>query len=176
MSAIIDVVQGDITQQAVEAVVNAANSSLLGGGGVDGAIHRAAGPGLLGECRQIGGCPVGEARLTRGYNLPALWVIHTVGPLWRGGNAGEDGLLATCYRTCFSLAEQIGLRSIAFPAISTGVYAFPLERATAIAVDQAFYHAERDGSIERIVFVCYDDRTRQVYEATVALRRGRDPG
>ena len=176
MSAIIEVVQGDITLQAVDAVVNAANSSLLGGGGVDGAIHRAAGPGLLEECRQIGGCPVGEARLTRGYNLLAPWVIHTVGPIWRGGNAGEDGLLSTCYQTCFSLAEQLGLRSIAFPAISTGVYAFPFERATAIAVRQAFSYAERNGAIERIVFVCYDDRARQVYERTVALVRSQDSG
>jgi O-acetyl-ADP-ribose deacetylase (regulator of RNase III) len=130
----IGVWQGDITTLKVDAIVNAANSSLLGGGGVDGAIHRAAGPGLLEECRRIGGCPTGEARITAGYRLPARHVIHTVGPVWKGGDAGEDELLASAYRNSLALALQHGLRSVAFPAISTGIYGFPAERAAEIAV------------------------------------------
>jgi O-acetyl-ADP-ribose deacetylase (regulator of RNase III) len=159
---------GDITRLAVDAVVNAANSSLLGGGGVDGAIHRAAGPELLAECRTLGGCPTGEARLTKGYRLRAGHVIHVVGPVWQGGDRGEDALLASCYRNALQLADANALRSIAFPAISTGIYRFPLARATGIAVAEArAYLAEdigaRNASIERIIFVCFDAATAAVY-------------
>ena len=133
----IEVVEGDITKQAVDAIVNAANTTLLGGGGVDGAIHRAAGPELLAECRRLGGCATGQAKITRGYRLPAKWVIHTVGPVWHDGQRGEDGLLASCYRSCFALAEGQGIRTIAFPSISTGAYGFPMERAARIAVREA---------------------------------------
>ncbi len=155
------VVEGDITRQAVDAIVNAANSSLLGGGGVDGAIHRAAGPELLAECRALGGCPTGQARLTKGYRLPAKWVIHTVGPVWNGGDRGEDALLAACYRNSLALAVRYGARTIAFPAISTGTYGFPLERATRIAVTEVRRFLEGESSIEQVVFVCFG---RQAYE------------
>ena len=130
------IIQGDITAQEVDAIVNAANTSLLGGGGVDGAIHRAAGPELLEETRKIGGCPTGEARVSRGYRLPAKWVIHTVGPVWSGGNRNEDRLLASCYKNCFKEAERLGVETIAFPSISTGAYRFPLERASEIALSE----------------------------------------
>src|ERR1043165_7720259 len=130
----ITVVEGDITRQKEDGIVNAANTTLLGGGGVDGAIHRAAGPQLLEECRKLGGCATGQAKITKGYRLPAKFVIHTVGPVWRDGNHGEDELLASCYRSCFGLVEQNGLRSVAFPSISTGAYGFPMERAARIAV------------------------------------------
>jgi len=163
------VVQGDITRLDVDAIVNAANPSLLGGGGVDGAIHRAAGPKLLEECETIGGCPTGEARITRGHALPARHVIHTVGPVWRGGLHREDELLASCYRSSLSLALEHGLRTIAFPAISTGVYRFPLERATSIALRETtrFLEAHPD-AFDRIVFVCFDRATHDVYEKAVA--------
>ena len=140
----IEVVEGDITKQAVDAIVNAANTTLLGGGGVDGAIHRAAGPELLAECRTLGGCATGQAKITKGYRLPAKWVIHTVGPVWRDGQHGEDELLASCYRSCFALAAQHGIRTIAFPSISTGAYGFPMERAARIAVRETRAFLERE--------------------------------
>ncbi len=158
----IAVVMGDITTMSVDAIVNAANSSLLGGGGVDGAIHRAAGPELLEACRKLGGCPTGEARITKGYRLPARLVIHTVGPIWHGRNSGEDGLLAKCYRSCFDLAEKHGIKSIAFPSISTGAYGFPTERASKIAVREMRAFLDRNGSIEMIV-VCFSKRVYDYY-------------
>ena len=151
----VEIVEGDITKQQVDAIVNAANTSLLGGGGVDGAIHRAAGPELLQETRKIGGCPTGEARVSKGYRLPARWVIHTVGPIWGGGNRNEDGLLASCYRSCFQAAKEKGVRTIAFPSISTGAYGFPLERATEIALEETRKFLEGDKSLQKVVFVCF---------------------
>lgn len=158
-------VLGDITTLDVDAIVNAANSSLLGGGGVDGAIHRAAGPELLAECRAIGGCPTGEARVTRGYRLPARLVIHTVGPVWRGGRKGEDEALANCYRNSLALAAQHGAHTVAFPAISTGVYGFPLERATAIAVRETRAYLRDHPEIERVMFACFGAHAHNVYQA-----------
>jgi len=157
------VVQGDITKHQVDAIVNAANTTLLGGGGVDGAIHRAAGPKLLEECRKLGGCPTGEAKITKGYNLPAKWVIHTVGPVWHGGKYGEDELLASCYRKSLELAVEHVIRTIAFPAISTGAYGFPLERATRIAVREVSNFLERETVIEKVVFVCFDGQAHDCY-------------
>jgi O-acetyl-ADP-ribose deacetylase (regulator of RNase III) len=166
---IIQIVQGDITTLDVDAIVNAANTSLLGGGGVDGAIHRAAGPKLLEECETIGGCPTGEARMTRGHRLPARHVIHTVGPVWRDGHHGEDQLLASCYRNSLALARQHGLRTIAFPAISTGVYRFPLERATRLALGETGRFVEKHPeAFDRVIFVCFDRTTLQVYEKVLA--------
>ena len=156
----IQVIQGDITKQKVDAIVNAANSSLLGGGGVDGAIHRAAGPGLLAECRLLGGCKTGDAKPTKGHNLPAKHVIHTVGPVWQGGNNDEDHLLASCYRKSLEIAASLKVRSIAFPAISTGIYGFPKQRAANIAVSQARRYA---GDIEILLFVCFDAETADIY-------------
>jgi len=158
----LEVVTGDITHLAVDAIVNAANSSLLGGGGVDGAIHRAAGPELLVACRELGGCPTGEARITPGFNLPARWVIHTVGPVWHGGDAGEDAQLASCYRRVLDLARENGVRSIAFPAISTGVYGFPKQRAAAIAIDVL---RAREGGFERLLACCFSEADAEVYRA-----------
>jgi len=162
------VVEGDITEQNADAIVNAANTSLLGGGGVDGAIHRAAGPELLAECRTLHGCPTGDAKLTRGYRLPARWVIHTVGPVWRGGHDFEDELLANCYRRSLELAVQNGARSVAFPAISTGIYGFPLERATRIAVREVRAFLEMNTTLEKVIFVCFDSRTRKCYQLVLA--------
>ena len=159
----ITVVEGDITKQQVDAIVNAANTTLLGGGGVDGAIHRAAGPGLLKECRTLGGCRTGQAKITKGYNLPAKWVIHTVGPVWQGGGRSEDALLASCYRASLQLAVENGVRAIAFPAISTGVYGFPFERATAIAVREVKRFLEETPSLEKVVFVCFGKSAYERY-------------
>ena len=162
-----EIIEADITTLDVDAIVNAANSSLLGGGGVDGAIHRAAGPALVDECRLLGGCPTGEARITRGYRLAARHVIHTVGPVWQGGDAGEEDLLASCYRSCFALAAKHGLTSIAFPAISTGIFGFPSDRAAEIAVAE---HRTFDTGVDvsvRTVFCCFDRKTAEYY--TIAL-------
>jgi O-acetyl-ADP-ribose deacetylase (regulator of RNase III) len=163
MAARVEAVTGDITRLDVDAIVNAANEALRGGGGVDGAIHRAAGPELLAECRSIGCCPTGEARITKGYRLKARHVIHTVGPVWRGGNAGEERLLANCYRNSLALAATLGLRSIAFPAISTGIYGFPKPRACAIAVEETRRFLAADAKIERALFVCFDEETLAHY-------------
>jgi O-acetyl-ADP-ribose deacetylase (regulator of RNase III) len=157
------ILQGDITKQDTDAIVNAANRSLLGGGGVDGAIHRAAGPLLLEECRQLNGCPTGQAKMTAAYNLPAKCIIHTVGPIWYGGEQQEDNLLAACYRNSLVLASQHKLRSIAFPSISTGAYGFPLERAARIAVATISLFTETHQLPEEIRLVCFDDRTLRCY-------------
>ncbi|MFN4311235.1 MAG: O-acetyl-ADP-ribose deacetylase [Ferrovibrio sp.] len=164
----ISVITGDITRLQVDAIVNAANESLLAGGGVCGAIHRAAGPELENECRRIGRCPTGEARITAGYRLPARHVIHTVGPVWQGGAQGEPALLAACYRNSLGLALQHGLASIAFPAISTGIFGYPLEAATAIAVAEARRWASAQPRPEHIVFCCFSERDAAIYSAALA--------
>lgn len=167
----VQILHGDITKQAVDAIVNAANTSLLGGGGVDGAIHRAAGPELAQECLILHGCKTGQAKITKGYRLPAQYVIHTVGPVWNGGSKGEDELLASCYRSCFGLAIQYGIRSIAFPAISTGIYRFPLERATAIAhAETERFLYERDQEMD-IRFICFNDQTYAAYLAIFGIKQ-----
>lgn len=164
--------RGDITRLAIDAIVNAANSSLLGGGGVDGAIHRAAGPELLAACRRLGGCPPGEARLTRGYRLPARHVIHTVGPIWRGGGGGERETLAACYGACLAIAREAGFRDIAFPAIATGVYGFPHAEAARITVAAVRSHLAAHEMPQRVIFVCFDDRTVAAYEAALGPAGG----
>ena len=164
----IEILQADITTLAVDAIVNAANSSLLGGGGVDGAIHRAAGPELLAECRTLGGCPTGEARLTRGYRLPARLVIHTVGPVWHGGDRGEDELLAGCYRNSLALAAAHGVGSLAFPSISTGVYRFPVARACRIALHAVQLFLAAHPLPERVIFCCFSAADREAYTQAYA--------
>jgi O-acetyl-ADP-ribose deacetylase len=159
----IEILDGDITQQRVDAIVNAANNALLGGGGVDGAIHRAAGPELLAECRTLHGCSTGAAKLTQGYKLPARYIIHTVGPIWHGGDFHEEQLLESCYGNSLSLALQHGIKTIAFPSISTGVYGFPIEKASRIALRTAKDLLEKEANLERIVFVCFGNHDYQVY-------------
>lgn len=171
----VEVIQGDITRQDVEAIVNAANESLLGGGGVDGAIHRAAGPQLLEECRKLGGCQTGQAKITRGHNLLAKWVIHTVGPVWHGGQYHENELLAKCYRSSLALAAQHSVRTIAFPAISTGVYAFPLDLATQIAVTEVKNFLTQNASIEQVRFTCFGEVAYQGYLDVVTQSTTEEP-
>ncbi len=166
----ISVVRGDITTLEVDAIVNAANAALAGGGGVDGAIHRAAGPQLHDACREIGGCPTGEVRVTEGFSLRARWVIHAVGPRWRGGTAGEPELLASAYRNALRAAQELGARSIAFPAINTGIYGYPLAEATAIAVDVAREHLAANEIPETVIFCCFDAATEAVYREALASR------
>ena len=171
MSGKVEIVQGDITTLAVDTIVNAANNSLLGGGGVDGAIHRAAGPRLLEECRTLGGCATGEAKITHGYDLPAQWVIHTVGPVWQGGDHGEDGLLAACYANSLRLAVERDLKSVAFPAISTGVYGFPLERAAAVSLAAVKEFLSEDATLEKTLMVCHSEDAYRCF-----LTAARDQG
>ena len=167
MTARVRVIKGDITQQRVDAIVNAANNSLLGGAGVDGAIHWAAGPGLLDECRKLNGCDTGEAKITGGYNLQAHYVIHTVGPIWRGGGFNEDDLLASCYQRSLALAAQHDVRTIAFPSISTGAYGFPVERAALIAVGEIAAFLRDDTTIKQVIIVCFNDLAYECYNAAV---------
>lgn len=164
----IEVVLGDITKMEVDAIVNAANNTLLGGGGVDGAIHRAAGPELLEECRKLNGCETGKAKITKGYRLPAKYVIHTVGPVWHGGKAGEDELLASCYRNSLQLAVENNIKTIAFPSISTGAYRFPVERAAKIAMVEILQFLKANDSIEKVFMVCFDKNTMEAYSQALS--------
>ncbi len=170
MSERIEIVAADITKLELDAIVNAANTSLLGGGGVDGAIHRAAGPELGDECRTLGGCSTGEAKITKGHGLPADWVIHTVGPVWHGGKADEDQLLAGCYRNSLELARQHQIRSIAFPSISTGAYRFPFERAAKIAIETVTAFLETDDEVRKVVFCCFGEDAAQIYRSILYPR------
>ena len=167
----IEIFKGDITTLKVDAIVNAANISLLGGGGVDGDIHRTAGPQLLEDCKKLNGCKTGEAKITKGYNLAAKFVIHTVGPIWNGGNYNEDELLAKCYRNSLKLAVDNKIKTIAFPAISTGVYRFPLESATKIAITEVKKFLMKNETIEKVIFVCFDDNTLNVYKVFFEVLR-----
>jgi O-acetyl-ADP-ribose deacetylase len=169
----IEIWRGNITKLEVDVIVNAANSSLLGGGGVDGAIHRAAGPDLVHECRLLGGCKTGQAKITGGYKLPAKHIIHTVGPVWRGGTNNEDALLEACYRNSLELAASRGLGSIAFPAISTGIYGFPADRAASIAVKTIKTHLEIGSSLQRVLMVAFDAQTETVYQTEFESSRNK---
>ena len=165
----IELIKGDITQLEVDAIVNAANHSLMGGGGVDGAIHRAAGPGLLEECKTLNGCETGDAKITRGYNLPSKFVIHTVGPVWRGGSKREVSLLASCYKKSLALAGEHGLKTVAFPNISTGVYGFPKEKAADIALVEVGRFLEKQDLPEKVYFVTFDDENFEIYNKKLSL-------
>ena len=163
----IAILKGDITKLDVDAVVNAANSSLLGGGGVDGAIHRAAGPDLLHECRLLGGCKTGHAKLTKGYRLPAKYILHAVGPVWNGGDHNEPELLASCYRNCFRLAREHSLRTLAFPAISSGIYHYPIEQAVEIALSETVTALNENPAIEKVIFACFGDDVYTAYQRAI---------
>lgn len=167
-----EIIRGDITAQRVDAIVNAANSSLLGGGGVDGAIHRGAGPGLVEECRMLGGCRTGEAKITGGHHLPAAWVLHTVGPVWHGGDHGEPELLASCYRNCFRIAEERGILTMAFPSISTGNFGYPVGEASRIALREIARGLAARSALELVRVVCFEDRVHAAYQAALAAFEG----